>query len=117
MYFGVISILPHLPPQIYVSTERGDIRQPAGTECFSPLISASSSSAKRISAGCRKSLLELLFVGIWSCNQDFSDWSGWSDLSDFTALKGPSASKYLSRNFSSNSLANASSFGRLATGK
>src|SRR5258708_27810001 len=65
-----------------MNTERGDIRQPAGTECFSPLINASSSSAKRISAGRRRSAFWVgvvdigCFVQVFKISSDLSDWSG-----------------------------------------
>jgi hypothetical protein len=45
MYFGVIVIVPALPPVTYVATARGDIRQPGGFGCVSVFASCSSSSA------------------------------------------------------------------------
>src|SRR5229473_8071582 len=53
MYFGVISIVPHLPPQMYISTARGDIRQPGGRWCLSSFARCSISSAYSVSAGAR----------------------------------------------------------------
>src|SRR6266850_741344 len=117
MYFGVTSIFPALPPQMYVSTERGDIRQPEGMGCFSALMSASSSSAKRTSPGRRRSP----FFGVGIVDTGYvSDGSDEPDLSDCwegAGRNGASASRYLSINFSSRVAAYASSCGKSAGGR
>src|SRR6185369_7991656 len=53
MYFGVIVVPPTLPPVMYVSTARGDIRHPGGFSCLSAATIASISCANSTSAGAR----------------------------------------------------------------